>query len=182
MLVADFFEPVVLLRDGQRSVRGTEQRLQAQGKRPLHLDLIDGHDWRAQLASAVARARECQSPGVLLMREDSTADEAFWRRQDHLVEHLESADWELVYLGHRNDRRAEAPAQACQMVRCDMPPDGVSALALRSSVLTELASRMPEGGASGALAPEDWLAIASWLADDVVRPQCSWAVWPPLVR
>lgn len=182
MQVAEFFDATVVVSADAASGIAMGRRLQHQGCRVWLMDLGAGGSWRQPLAEALAHARQRQAAGLLLVLAEPRHDAAFWRSQDRVVEHLASRPWDIVYLGHGAGERAPAADERPSLVHCDLPPEGVGAIALSCHLLQALLDTMPERATDGPLAPGDWLAIASWLAMGQVREASGWAAWPPLLR
>lgn len=183
MQLAEYFEDVVVLRAGETDSSMLQRRLHEQGRRSWSLDLSNAAAWRDTLAQVLARARAHRAPGVLLLLPGAQDDRRFWRSQDHLVEHLDGRDWDIVYLGHAlGGSPGEQDNLRAGLVHCDVPPGRVSAVAIRCGVLDQLVHAMPGTGADGPLAPEDWLVIACWLAQGLTAPGNGWAAWPPLMH
>ena len=185
MQLADYFDDVVLIDAPSGPTGPLRERLRHHGLQPWSLstqaDDAGAGAARHTLAEALAHARACGARGALLLLADPGDDAAFWTSQDAVVEHLDARPWDIVYLGHGQPARDD-PQGRPTLVRCDMPPSAVTAIAVSCPVLEALVEAMPDHGVDGALAPADWLAIACWLALDRVRPGRAWAAWPPLLR
>lgn len=183
MQLAEYFEDVVVLRAEEADSSMLQWRLHEQGRRSWSLDLSAGPAWRDTLAQVLDRARAHHAPGVLLLLPGAQDDRRFWRSQDHLVEHLDCREWDIVYLGHGlGGACVDRDNLRTGLVHCDVPPGQVSAIAVRCGVLDQLVHVMPGTGADGPLAPDDWLVIACWLAQGLTAPGSGWAAWPPLMH
>ena len=180
MQLADYFDDVVLIDAPAGCPDRLRERLQRHGLQPWRLSPQAG-DARDTLAAALQHARASGARGALLLLADPGEDAAFWTSQDAVVEHLDARAWDIVYLGHGQQVRDDDGSRPT-LVRCDMPPREVTAVAVSCAVLEALVDGMPEQGVAGPLEPADWLAIACWLALGRVRPDRAWAAWPPLLR
>jgi hypothetical protein len=182
MLVFEHFAVTAVLDEAGPCADALASSIAAAGHPALLADLAGGsgeRPWYGQLQSWPGS----QERGVLFM--DAAVDRRgpLWSRHDHVVEHLESLDWEVAYLGHgERSNDPGCPKERSGLQLCDSVPDGLCALALRGQTLRSVLNAMPSQAVTGSFTPTDWLTIAAWLGRDLFRRPRTWLAWPSMAH
>jgi hypothetical protein len=137
---------------------------------------------RHQLGQATRRAEQAGAPGLLLLCADLPAEAALGRHDDALIEGLENAHWDLLYLTHDEGLLDARSAQRPLWLHCDSPPAGVRALGLSLPLLQRMLAQTLDLGPAAGLRAGHWLGLLGWQASRLCRDSAALAKWPARIH